>query len=483
MNLPMIRVRFAPSPTGDLHVGGLRTALYNYLFTRKMSGKFVLRIEDTDRERHVPEAVSSILHTLTLCNIKPDEGPGIGGDFGPYVQSERLNHYREAAERLILKGFAYPCFCTQERLDALRAEHRVSGEISGYDRKCRGIDPSLAAQRMEAEPTVIRLKVPTGGEIIHNDLVWGEVVFPFADVDDQILVKSDGYPTYHLANVVDDSLMKISHVIRGEEWLPSVPKHLLLYQYLGVTTPEFAHLPLILNQDRQKLSKREGSGSVGGWLNQGILPEALINYIALLGWRTDDDREIFSLSELIEAFTLECVNRSGAVFDPTKLVWLSGEHLKKSDPVFLVEKARPYLKNTEFFNLSDTALQFLLSAVRDRIQKFDELPEKLAHFSSKPPAPDNEAQSWLSSESAGQVLPLIFKLWKQETDADADTLLSFVKQAGKETSVKGKNLWMPLRAVLTGRTAGPELRVLITYLGAHEVIKRLERYSNNGHSS
>lgn len=474
----MVRVRFAPSPTGDLHVGGLRTALYNYLFARKMGGKFILRIEDTDRERHVPEAASSILNILRSCGLKPDEGPEIGGDFSPYIQSERLDHYRKAAERLIEKGFAYPCFCPQERLDEMRAKCTGKDGVFGYDRRCRDLDKSTAADRMANEPHVIRLKVPLAGEVSLRDIVWGDVVFPYSDVDDQVLIKSDGYPTYHLANVVDDIAMEITHVIRGEEWLPSIPKHLLLYQYLEAKPPQFAHLPLILNQDRHKLSKREGSGSVGSWLKQGIPPEALVNYTALLGWRTEDDREIYSLPELIAAFSLERVNRAGAVFDPVKLLWLSGEHIKKMDTAQLAQIARLFLRNTEFYELLDQSLQLLLSAVKDRIQKLDELVERLAPFGSATPQPDEEARFWLSSEIASRIFPLIIGKMKQEGYDTSESFMNAVKQIGKEANVKGKDLWMPVRAALTGRTAGPELRVIVDYIGVKRALERLDGIIN-----
>ncbi len=471
----MTRVRFAPSPTGDLHVGGLRTALYNYLYARKTGGVFVLRIEDTDRERHVSGATDSLIEMLGICGLTPDEGPGIGGDYGPYIQSERLDIYHEAAQQLIDSGNAYPCFCSQERLDQVRKEQQARGETAGYDRKCRALDKSEALKRMESEPYVIRLAVPLEGEIKHYDLVWGEVDFPLADVDDQVLMKSDGFPTYHLANVVDDASMEITHVIRGEEWLISVPKHLLLYRFLGIKPPKFAHLPLILNQDRQKLSKREGAGSVAGWLERGILPQALINYIAFLGWNPGDDREIFNLKELTDAFQLKRVNRSGSVFDPTKLGWIANEHFKRAGTAEIALLAKPFLKDTEFGALADDSLVQLIGSVQKSLHRLDELPEKLKPFSAHYPPPDEDARQWLASDGAKTVIPAILDKWKSLDEPDADALLVVVNEAGKAVGVKGKDLWMPLRVAMTGMTAGPELRVILAHLGYKEAINRLSK--------
>ena len=471
----MIRVRFAPSPTGDLHVGGLRTALYNVLFARKTGGTFILRIEDTDQERNIPDAHKDILRLLRRCGLKPDEGPDIGGPFAPYVQSQRLDIYRKHAEKLLASGHAYPCFCTEERLILMRETQRARGQIPGYDRLCRNLDPAQARERMIHEPHVLRLKVPLSGDIKHDDLVWGSLSFPLADVDDQVLVKSDGYPTYHLANVVDDHLMEISHVIRGEEWLPSVPKHLLLYQFLGWEAPRFAHLPLILNEKRQKLSKREGAGSVMAWLDRGILPAALINYVALLGWHPSDEREFFTFDDLVQAFDLSRVGRAGAVFDIAKLEWLCGEHIKNLSGAEIENLGRPYLKNTEFDALSSERLLPLIEAIRPGLNRLDQLPHKLEAFSSRCPLPDEEALSYLNSASAKTILPQILSAWRALPSADTEAPLSVVRDVGKKLGVKGKDLWMPLRAALTGRVAGPELKIVIAHLGVREVTSRLEK--------
>jgi nondiscriminating glutamyl-tRNA synthetase len=467
------RVRFAPSPTGDLHVGGLRTALYNFLFARKHEGSFILRIEDTDRERHLPNAAANILQILHRCGLNPDEGPEIGGNFGPYVQSERLDIYKQFAQKLLQDGHAYPCFCGV-RSETERGEtQRVAGQGAGYDRRCRSIDLGLALERMHRETHVLRLKVPLDGQVIHHDRIWGEVAFPFADVDDQVIVKSDGYPTYHLANVVDDHLMQITHVIRGEEWLPSVPKHLLLYSFLGVQPPEFAHLPLILNEHRQKLSKREGTGSVMAWLERGILPEALINYVALLGWHSSDNKDVYSLSELIQAFDLDRVNKSGGVFDPVKLEWLSGEHIRRLEIQELMDRTGDFLKGSEFATLDPDQLQVLIGSIRNNLHRFDQLANLLNPFSINKPEPNEEARVWLDSEAARRTLPLIIERWRDLSSADPETLLNQVRDVGKETTLKGKDLWMPIRVAISGLTTGPELRAIIAHLGTKETMQRL----------
>ncbi len=331
--LSNIRVRFAPSPTGYLHVGGLRTALYNFLFARKSGGKFILRIEDTDRARFVEGAVENLISTLRWAGLEYDEGPGIGGEFGPYVQSERTEIYKKHIDLLIENGTAYRCFCTPERLDQMRKAHDLNRGIPKYDRTClRLSEKEIQDNVAEGKKFVVRMKVPDSTMVRFSDIIRGEVEFSSEQIDDQVLIKSDGYPTYHLANVVDDHLMQISHVIRGEEWLSSTPKHVLLYQFFGWDMPQFAHLPLLLNPDRSKLSKRQGDVAVEDYRAKGYLNEALVNFIALLGWNPGDDREIFAIDELEKEFSLEKVNKAGAIFNFEKLNWLNFQHLRrKSD--------------------------------------------------------------------------------------------------------------------------------------------------------
>ena len=324
-----IRTRFAPSPTGFPHVGNIRTALFAWLFARHNGGRFIVRIEDTDAARRVEGAVEAIQDSLKWLGLEWDEGPGVGGDFGPYFQSQRLGLYRQAAERLVAKGDAYYCYCSPQRLAGMRAEQVKRKQPPGYDRLCRCLSGEERAKR-EAEgiTPVIRFRVPLDGFTQFQDLIWGEVKFEHSVLDDMVLLKSDGYPTYHLANVVDDHLMEISHVLRAEEWISSTPRHILLYQALGCEPPQFAHLPMLLGRDRAKLSKRHGTVSVAEYREQGYLPEAMLNFLALLGWSLDDRTESLSRKELIDNFSLERVSRTAAIFNPDKMEWMNGVYIR-----------------------------------------------------------------------------------------------------------------------------------------------------------
>ena len=327
----MVKVRFAPSPTGYLHIGGLRTALYNYLFAKNNHGKMLLRIEDTDQSRLVEGAIEGLIHSMNWAEIYHDEGPFIEegqikqkGDNGPYIQSQRLEIYNQYIKQLLDNGWAYHCFCSKERLDELREEQSRKGQTPKYDGHCRDLTKEKVQEKIEAGMEyVIRLKLPENRLVAFDDIVRGHIVVNTEDLDDQVLIKSDGYPTYHFAVIVDDHLMGITHVIRGEEWLPSTPKHVLLYEAFGWEAPKFVHLPNILNRDRKKLSKRHGDVAVEDFIRKGYLPEALINFIALLGWSPGIDQEIFSMDELIELFDLKRVNKSGAIFDINKLNWMN----------------------------------------------------------------------------------------------------------------------------------------------------------------
>jgi glutamyl-tRNA synthetase len=338
----MTRTRFAPSPTGYLHVGGLRTALYNYLFARKNGGTFILRIEDTDRTRFVEGAVENLLKTLKWVGLEYDEGPEKEGKYGPYIQSERTEIYREHLKTLVEKGAAYPCFCTSERLDEMRKRQTELKLAPMYDRACLKLSAEEVASKLKAgEPHVIRQKIPQGQKLKFKDLIRGVVQFDTSNVDDQVLLKSDNFPTYHLANVIDDHLMEITHVIRGEEWLPSTPKHILLYEAFGWQKPEFAHIPLLLNHDKSKLSKRQGDVSVEDYINKGYTREAIINFIALLGWHPGKgvEEEIFSLEDLVKEFSLEKVHKGGAVFEVEKLNWFNFQWRRKTHQETLKQKA------------------------------------------------------------------------------------------------------------------------------------------------
>lgn len=339
----MVRTRFAPSPTGFLHIGGLRTALYNYLFARKQKGTFILRIEDTDQKRYVEGAIESLLKTLQQVDLEYDEGPKRNGKFGPYIQSQRTDMYRKYAQELVDKKAAYPCFCTAERLEEMRKKQTERKEAPMYDRTCMNLsEQEIDSKKSESIPFVIRQKIPHGKFLKFADLIRGKVSFETSTIDDQVLMKSDNFPTYHLANVIDDHLMEITHVIRGEEWLPSTPKHILLYEAFGWEKPEFAHIPLLLNKDRTKLSKRQGDVSVEDYLAKGYIKEALINFIALLGWHPGKgtEEEIFSIADLIEKFSLENVHKAGAIFDLEKLNWFNFQWKKRLHSQKLSELAK-----------------------------------------------------------------------------------------------------------------------------------------------
>ncbi|MCH8328751.1 MAG: glutamate--tRNA ligase, partial [Candidatus Marinimicrobia bacterium] len=373
-----IRVRFAPSPTGNLHVGGLRTALYNWLFARQNGGTFILRIEDTDQSRKVEGAEEQLLAALQWAGLDVDEGPTLGGDFGPYRQSQRLDIYASHAQQLLSSGSAYYCFCTPERLEQLRNRQQKMGLATRYDGLCRELPTDEAASRAETEPHVIRLAVPRDGLIILVDQIRKKVRFEWKEVDDQVLIKGDGFPTYHLANVVDDHLMGISHVIRGEEWLPSMPKHLLLYQAFGWDPPEFAHLPLLLNSDRSKLSKRQGHVAVEDFREEGYLPQALINFVALLGWNDQSHQEVYDLTELTAAFTIDRVQKGGAIFDTGKLRWLNGQHIRRMDAAAFKISLLDHLDND--WNVTDA----MAAAVQSKINLLGDAREQLDFFFEEP---------------------------------------------------------------------------------------------------
>ena len=324
-----IRVRYAPSPTGFPHVGNIRTALFNWLFARHTGGRFIVRIEDTDTARTVPGSLEAIMDSLRWLGLDWDEGPEVGGAYGPYVQSQRLEIYRGIAEKLIKEGFAYRCYCTSERLEAMRAAQTASKQSLGYDRHCRDLSTEERA-KLEASgaPSVIRFKTPLQGRTVFQDLLRGEVGFENNTIDDFVLLKSDGFPVYHLANVIDDHLMEISHVLRAEEWLSSTPKHILLYNALQYDPPQFAHMPLILGPDRSKLSKRHGAATLTEYRDQGYLQETMLNFLALLGWSLDEKTELFTRQQLIEDFSLERVSRTAGIFNKEKLDWMNGMYIR-----------------------------------------------------------------------------------------------------------------------------------------------------------
>lgn len=470
-----VRVRFAPSPTGFVHVGSLRTALYNYLFARHHKGKLILRIEDTDQSRYVQGAVENLLAALKWAGLDYDEGPEKEGAFGPYFQSQRLDIYKKYVQELIDKEQAYPCFCSAERLDKMRAEQTEAGLDVKYDGLCRNIPPEQAKERMKNEQYVIRLKVPQEGETVVDDIIRGRVSFQSNLLDDQILIKSDGFPTYHLANVVDDHLMQISHVIRGEEWLPSTPKHILLYEAFGWQPPQFAHLPLLLNADRSKLSKRQGDVAVEDYRAKGILPEALLNFVALLGWNKGDDQEIFSLDELVESFSLERVNKAGAVFDLQKLEWMSGHYIRNISQEEYLQAGLEWMAKEKLDSGSQEANQTILLAIRPTLNKFSELKEKTALFFSDQLSFEDDALEWVKKEESKMVFERMVAEIEKLSQLTLDDFKQVMKTVQKETGIKGQNLWMPVRAAMTGMTHGPELPSVLAVLGKEKVLNFLKQ--------
>ncbi len=470
-----IRVRFAPSPTGFLHVGGLRTALYNWLFARKHGGVFILRIEDTDQSRRKEGAVENLLAALEWAGLDIDEGPTVGGEHGPYVQSERLETYHQHVRQLLDEGHAYRCFCTPERLEQLREQQRRMGIASRYDRHCRNLPPGDAEARAAEETHIVRLAVPESGRIIVKDIVRKKAAFDLATVDDQVLLKGDGFPTYHLANVVDDHLMQVTHVIRGEEWLPSMPKHLLLYRAFGWDEPIFAHLPLLLNQDRSKLSKRQGHVAVEEYRDQGILPQALVNFIALLGWHDQSDQDVFGVDELIQAFSLERVQKGGAIFDTGKLQWINGQHYRRMNPLVFHKKLTSFETHhsssydPETWDITPT----ISGSVQPRIRSFSEADPLIEFLFMDPVVYDDKAKEALIGAEADGILSMLLSRLDKTSEITGEQFLAIVKEIGQEFGLKGRELWHPIRVALDGKVEGIDIIAIVETLGLEKCRARI----------
>ncbi len=489
-----VRVRFAPSPTGYLHVGSLRTALYNYLFAKKQGGVYVLRVEDTDQKRFVEGSMESLIQSLDSMHVGASEGMVLEnkrvvekGEFGPYQQSKRLPLYREYAEKLLEGGQAYYCFCTAERLEQLRNEQSANKQAPKYDKHCLNLSLEKVTERLAAgESYVIRLNVsPERGAVVFQDMIRGTVSIHVKDVDDQVLMKSDGFPTYHLANVVDDHLMHITHVIRGEEWLPSTPKHVLLYEAFGWEAPQFAHLPLLLNADKSKLSKRQGDVAVEDYLKKGYLKEALINFVALLGWNPGkgSTTEIFSLNELVNVFDVAQVHKGGAVFDLKKLDWMNAAYIKKMSIDELYQRVITFgLLQTEFFKAvpdekkTETFLKKILTVEQDRLAKLSDVGIANLFFFSPTLTYETQLLHWKENTeettiaSLNQAVTLLEglddALWK-----DQKTLETKLLEAAGEK--RGDFLW-PLRVALTGAERSPSPAQVAWVLGKDESLRRLQ---------
>ncbi len=462
-----VRVRFAPSPTGSLHLGGIRSALYDYLFAQSRQGSFVLRIEDTDRERLVEGTMEQIIASLRWLGLDYDEGPDIGGAFGPYVQSDRLELYRRYADQLMQAGVLYPCWCTPERLADLRKQAQADKAAFKYDRYCLDHPQDLG------QPHVLRFKVPADQQIAWDDAVRGRIEFNTNDQDDFVAMKSDGYPTYNFANVIDDQLMQISHVLRGDEFIASTPKHLLLFQAYGWTPPIYAHLPQVLGTDKTKLSKRHGAKSVLEYRDEGYLPEAVINFMALLGWNEGEGstQEIYTRAELIKAFSLEGVNDSPAVFDPTRLDWLNGEHIRALSLSDLTQRAEPFW-SAAAKTAEPQYRQQVLALLQDRLKKLSELPELSDFFFSDPPV-DKLLLTELSGGEAHRFLTAAGKALKS-SGFNAKDLESTLRALAAELTVKTSWLFGTLRAAVTGKSAAPGLFETMAVLGQEAVLRRLD---------
>ena len=475
-----VRVRYAPSPTGYPHVGNIRTALFNWLFARHSGGSFILRIEDTDVSRKIDGAVEAIFDSLQWLGMDWDEGPDVGGKYGPYIQSERLKKYHETAERLISQGDAYYCYCSPQRLDEMRAEQTRRKQPPGYDRHCRNLNQEEKDKKeAEAIIPVVRFKSPLEGQIRFNDLIRGEVVFENATIDDFVLLKSDGYPTYHLASVVDDHLMAISHVLRAEEWLPSTPRHLMLYQVLNLEPPQFAHLPMLLGADRTKLSKRHGAVAITEYREQGYLPEAIVNFLALLGWSLDDKTELLSRKELIDNFSLERVSRTAAIFNKDKLEWMNGVYIRSLSPDNFVQRSLPFLNSglpPEIKRpLSVDYIRDVLPLIQERAKTLVEVPELTQFFFISELSYESSLLivKKMNQELATKALETSLKRLEQLPVSDEESLETTLRPLAEELELKTGQLFGTLRVAVTGRTVAPPLFQTMTVLGKECCLKRM----------
>lgn len=483
-----VRVRFAPSPTGYVHIGGIRTALYNYLFARHEKGKFILRIEDTDRTRFVEGALENLIDVLNWSGLEYDEGVFLDengnlfekGEYGPYIQSKRVEQeiYKKYIQKLLDEDKAYYCFCSQERLDKLREQQRSDGMMPRYDGLCRGISKEEALKKVESgEEHVIRLKLPANRDIQFNDAIKGNLSINTNDLDDQVLIKSDGFPTYHFAVVVDDHDMKITHIIRGDEWVSSTPKHVYLYEAFGWESPTYVHLPTVLGKDKKKLSKRNADVAVEDFKKKGYLRDGLINYIALVGWSPETNEEILSNDELVEQFSFDRVSRSGGVFDEDKLDWVNSHYVKDLTDMELAVEIKPYLVEegyiSEEYDVND--LVEIASTFKTALSKFSEIVEKTDFIFKQA---DNivfyeKVVDNLGSEDAKIVLNKMKTIILEE-GMNQELAGTIMKRIQKETGIKGKSLFFPVRSALTGQEHGPEMSNVFLILGQEEILDRID---------
>lgn len=473
-----VRVRFAPSPTGYLHVGGARSALFNYLFARHHTGTFILRIEDTDRNRFVEGALEEIYTSLKWLGINWDEGPDAGGDFGPYIQSERIDIYQKHTQQLIDSKNAYRCFCSPQRLTEIRGIQEKNKEKIGYDRHCRQLSPEESWKRSTAgEPYVIRFRIPDGETVSFKDAVRGVIEYQSDIMDDFVLLKTDGFPTYHLASVVDDHLMAISHVLRGDEWIASTPKHLLLYEAFGWSVPEFAHLPVILSSSGGKLSKRKGAASVMDYKKEGYLPEALSNFLALLGWAPGGDREKMSAKELISAFSMDLVSPKSSVFDEKKLEWMNGLYMTERSTESLSEEVKPLLseKGIPFEEENENYLEKAVELLKTRSKKIPDLVAGLHYFYTDPESYDEKADRKNFVPDALERLTLLKNAFNETEVFKGEELEKMYRKAAETTGIPIGKFIHPTRLAVSGVSFGPGLYELLETLGKERVIRRIDK--------
>jgi len=472
-----VRVRFAPSPTGYLHLGGVRTALFNWLFARHYQGKFILRIEDTDLERSDLASEGTIINSLHWLGLDWDEGPEVGGEYGPYRQRERLKIYQQYADKLIQEDKAYYCYCSEEELEAKREQALREKRRPGYDGKCRNLTASEREQLKNAgRKPVIRFKIPTlRGKIVVNDLIRDKVEFPSEVLYDFVIIRSDGVAAYNFAVVIDDHLMKITHVIRGDDHLSNTPKQILLYQTLGFDLPQFAHLPMILGQDGARFSKRHGAISIEVYHELGYLPEAIINYLALRGWSpTIEGKEICSIDELVKDFSLDRVVKSPAIFDLDKLKWMNGHYIRGADLNRLTKLAIPYLKKKGWLSCCGDFewLTTVVDLVKDHLNCLSEITAHVDYLFNSEISLEDGAKEILKEEKTAQVLDCFSNKLDQMERIVPEKITEMIKAVGKETGTNGKELFMPIRVALTGKIHGPELPRIIAVLGKEICLQR-----------
>lgn len=483
-----VRLRFAPSPTGYLHIGGLRTALYCYLYAKNQGGSYILRIEDTDQTRFVEGAMENLIDSLTWAGVKHDEGVYVEdgkivqkGEYGPYIQSQRLDIYKKYINELLDKGYAYYCFCSKERLDEVREAQRAEGKTPMYDKHCLNLSKEEIEKKIAAgEEYVIRLKVPENKDITWTDPVKGEITINTSEVDDQVLIKSDGFPTYHFAVVVDDHLMGITHAVRGEEWLTSTPKQKILYDYFGWDMPQFIHLPTVLNKDKKKLSKRQGDVATSDFRDKGYLPEALDNYLALVGWSPKDNKEILSMQELIEEFSFERVSKTGGVFDIDKLNWINNHYIKEASAERIAKLAVPSIVKAGYMTEEEAKEKFdwivlVTDALKERLNYVSEIVDHInIFFGDTVTFETEEAFEIVKGEHVKGLIEAFIEELESIDEINEEFASGIFNVLKAKTGAKGKNLFMPVRCAVTGQQHGPDMGKILIALGKEKTLNRLK---------